>query len=71
MNLQDLQTNFQQKVLNADCISANWIKETTAGIYNRLDWYFPDSRYYFSTTIRHVVIMGIFFDSLCVRTTNL
>ena len=35
MNLQDLQTDFQQKVLDADCTSANWIKGSPHGISSK------------------------------------
>ena len=35
MNLQDLQTNFQQKVLDVDCTSASWIKESPHGLSSK------------------------------------
>ena len=35
MNLQDLQTDFQQKVLDADCTSASWIKECPHGLSSK------------------------------------
>ena len=35
MNLQDLQTDFQQKVLDAECSSANWIKESQHGLSSK------------------------------------
>ena len=35
MNLQNLQTDFQQKVLDADCTSANWIKKSLHGLSSK------------------------------------
>ncbi len=35
MNLQDLQTDFQQKVLDADCTSASWIKASPLGLSSK------------------------------------
>ena len=35
MNLQDLQTDFQQKVLDADGTSASWIKESPHGLSSK------------------------------------
>ena len=35
MNLQDLQTDFQQKVLDAGCTTANWIKESPRGLSSK------------------------------------
>ena len=35
MNLQDLQTAFQQKVLDTECTSADWIKESQHGLSSK------------------------------------
>ena len=35
MNLQDLQTDFQRKVLDADCTSAKWIKDSSSGLSSK------------------------------------
>ena len=35
MNLQDLQTDFQQKVLDAECTSASWIKASPQGLSSK------------------------------------
>ena len=35
MNLQDLQNDFQQKVLDADCTGASWIKESPHGLSSK------------------------------------
>ena len=32
MNLQDLQTNFQQAVLDVECVGADWVKESQHGL---------------------------------------
>jgi hypothetical protein len=35
MNLQDLQTAFQQKVLDTECTTADWIKESPYGLSSK------------------------------------